>query len=203
MVPSRTRFCLCSDLARFSCAGDLKSLVNYQTLIMSLTSMDITNALLLDEATAAAEGMIMAFSPSEQRKRSFVDSGVLPQTIAVLRTLAKGFGIRLIIGDTTAIMEDQSLRSSICGILVQYPDGNGNIKDFAGLAESVDKSGALPVGATDVLALTMLKPLGEWGADIVLGNSTCFGDPAGYSGPHAVFFAVTEKLTRKMPGRLI
>jgi glycine dehydrogenase len=173
-------------------------------MIMSLTAMDIANASLLDEATAAAEGMIMAFSASGQRKRSFfVDSGVLPQTIAVLRTRAKGFGIRLIIGDTSAIMEDESLRSTICGVLVQYPDVDGNIKNFAALAESVHKSGALLVCATDLLALTMLKPPGEWGADIVLGNSARFGVPAGYGGPHAAFFAVTEKLKRKMPGRLI
>ena len=166
--------------------------------------MDIANASLLDEATAAAEGMIMAFSHSGQKKRSFlVDSGVLPQTIAVLRTRAKGFGIRLIIRDATAAMEDDSLRSDICGILVQYPNVDGSIKDFAALAESIHKSRGLLVCATDLLALTMLKPPGEWGADIVLGNSARFGVPAGYGGPHGAFFAVTEKLKRKMPGRLI
>jgi hypothetical protein len=184
--------------------GRLESLVNYQTMVMSLTSMDIANASLLDEATAAAEGMVMAFMASGQKKRTFfVDSGVLPQTIAVLRTRAKGFGIRLLVGGADSIFNHESLRSDLCGALVQYPDTSGSIKDFAALADSVHVAGGLLVCATDLLALTVLKPPGEWGADIVLGNSARFGVPAGYGGPHAAFFAVTEKLKRKMPGRLI
>jgi glycine dehydrogenase len=173
-------------------------------MIMSLTAMDIANASLLDEATAAAESMVMAFASSGQTKRTFfVDNGVLPQTIAVLRTRARGFGIRLVVGDAASVLNDDSLRSDLCGVLVQYPDVNGSIKDFASLAESIHKAGALVVCATDLLALTMLKPPGEWGADIALGNSARFGVPVGYGGPHGAFFAVTDTLKRKMPGRLI
>ncbi|KAF7347687.1 Glycine cleavage system P protein [Mycena venus] len=184
--------------------GRLESLVNYQTMVTSLTSMDIANASLLDEATAAAEGMVMAFVSTAQKKKTFlVDSGVLPQTLAVLRTRAKGFGIHIVVRDATAALSDPSVKSDICGVLVQYPDVDGRIKDFGDLTKSVHSLGGLVVCATDLLALTTLKPPGEWGADIVLGNSARFGVPAGYGGPHGAFFAVTDKLKRKMPGRLI
>ncbi|KAF8347095.1 glycine cleavage system P-protein-domain-containing protein [Amanita rubescens] len=160
--------------------GRLESLLNFQTMVMSLTSMDVANASLLDEATAAAEAMVMAFASTSQKKRIFiVDSGILPQTLAVLRTRAKGFGIEL------------------------YPDVDGKIKDFSSLAQIVHSAGGLVACATDLLALTMLKPPGEWGADIVLGNSGRFGVPPGYGGPQAAFFAVKDALKRKMPGRLI
>ncbi|CAK5280588.1 unnamed protein product, partial [Mycena citricolor] len=173
-------------------------------MIMSLTAMDIANASLLDEATAAAEGMVMAFVSASQKKKTFVvDRGVSPQTIAVLRTRAKGFGINVVVGDVTGAVADSSANTDICGVLVQYPDVNGQIRDFSGLSDSVHALGAIVVCATDLLALTSLKPPGEWGADIVLGNSARFGVPAGYGGPHAAFFAVTDKLKRKMPGRLI
>ncbi|CCM03133.1 uncharacterized protein FIBRA_05254 [Fibroporia radiculosa] len=184
--------------------GRLESLVNFQTMIMSLTSMDIANASLLDEATAAAEGMVMSYMNSNQKKRTFLaDIGVLPQTISVLQTRAKGFGIRLIVADVVSSLQDKDILSDLCGVLVQYPDVNGSIKDFGGITQTVHSSGALLVCASDLLALTMLKPPGEWGADIVLGNSARFGVPAGYGGPHGAFFAVTDKLKRKMPGRLI
>ncbi|KAG5647779.1 hypothetical protein DXG03_008502 [Asterophora parasitica] len=184
--------------------GRLESLVNYQTMVMSLTAMDIANASLLDEATAAAEGMVMAFVHTGSKKCTFlVDSAVLPQTIAVLRLRAKGFGINLVVRDAVTAVEDQELRSDLCGVLVQYPDINGSIKDYGALAESVHVAGGLVVCATDLLALALVKPPGEWGADIVLGNSARFGVPAGFGGPHAAFFAVTDKLKRKMPGRLI
>ncbi|KAF8216038.1 glycine dehydrogenase-like protein [Mycena galopus ATCC 62051] len=184
--------------------GRLESLVNYQTMVTSLTSMDIANASLLDEATAAAEGMVMAFVSTAQKKKTFlVDSGVLPQTLAVLRTRAKGFGIHIVVRDAITALSDPSVQSDICGVLVQYPDVDGRIKDFGDLTQSVHSMGGLVVCATDLLALTTLKPPGEWGADIVLGNSARFGVPAGYGGPHGAFFAVTDKLKRKMPGRLI
>lgn len=173
-------------------------------MVMSLTSMDIANASLLDEATGAAEGMVMAFVASNQKKQTFfVDEHVLPQTISVLRTRAKGFGINLVVGDVLTDLSEEASRKDICGVLVQYPDINGTINDYASLVESVHTSGGLVVCATDLLALTMLKPPGEWGADIVLGNSARFGVSLGYGGPHAGFFACTEKLKRKMPGRLI
>ncbi|KAG6897114.1 hypothetical protein C0992_003968 [Termitomyces sp. T32_za158] len=184
--------------------GRLESLVNYQTMVMSLTSMDIANASLLDEATAAAEGMVMAFVSANQKKRTFlVDSGVLPQTVSVLRLRAKGFGINLVVQDAFTALKDESIRKDLCGVLVQYPDINGTITDYSSLADTVHAAGGLVVVASDLLALALLKPPGEWGADVVLGNSARFGVPAGYGGPHAAFFAVTDKLKRKMPGRLI
>ncbi|KAF8591955.1 glycine dehydrogenase [Ramaria rubella] len=182
--------------------GRLESLVNFQTMVTSLTGMDIANASLLDEATAAAEGMVMAFAASNFKRRIFfVDSAVAPQTIAVLQTRCKGFGIKLRIGEASSLLKDDVERYS--GVLVQYPDVNGSIQDFSQLSEVVRSVGALMVVATDLLALTLLKPPGEWGADVVIGSSARFGVPVGYGGPHAAFFATTEKLKRKMPGRLI
>jgi glycine dehydrogenase len=184
--------------------GRLESLVNFQTMIMSLTAMDMANASLLDEATAAAEAMVMALvAANYKRKTFFVDNGVLPQTLAVLKTRAKGFGIRLLVGDASTALNDEKLRSELCGILLHYPDVDGQVKDFASLADSAHAANALVTVATDLLALAMLKPPGEWGADIVFGNSARFGVPAGYGGPHGAFFACTDKLKRKMPGRII
>nr|BDD37080.1 glycine cleavage system P protein [Rhizopogon roseolus] len=184
--------------------GRLESLVNFQTMIMSLTSMDIANASLLDEATAAAEAMVMAYVQSNQKKKTFfVDKAVLPQTISVLKTRAKGFGIHLVVGDSADVLKNDALRADLAGVLVQYPDVNGFVTDYSTFTKDVHAAGALVVVATDLLALTLLQPPGEWGADIVLGNSARFGVPAGYGGPHGAFFAVTEKLKRKMPGRLI
>lgn len=173
-------------------------------MVMSLTSMHIANASLLDEGTAAGEGMAMAFAGLNQKKKTFlIDSGVLPQTIAVLETRAKGFGIKLVIADVFKAIEDDAIRPDLCGVLVQYPDVDGRVTDYSTLTSSVHSLGGLVVCATDLLALTMLKPPGEWGADIVLGNSARFGVPAGYGGPHAAFFACSEKLKRKMPGRIV
>ena len=166
--------------------------------------MDIANASLLDEATAAAEGMVMAFvSASSKKQTLIVDSGVVSQTIAVLRTRAKGFGIKIVVGDAQTLVMDETIRGDVCGVLIQYPDVNGHIKSLASLADTTHSLGGLVVCATDLLALTRITPPGEWGADIVVGNSARFGVPAGYGGPHAAFFAVTDKLKRKMPGRLI
>lgn len=173
-------------------------------MVMSLTAMDISNASLLDEATAAAEGMVMTYVNSNQKKKTFfIDRGVLPQTVSVLRTRAKGFGMRLVIGDVAKDLKNEELLQDLCGALVQYPDVNGSVQDYKQVADTVHSAGGLLVCATDLLALTMLKPPGEWGADIVLGNSARFGVPAGYGGPHAAFFACTDKLKRKMPGRLV
>ncbi|CAL1695024.1 unnamed protein product [Somion occarium] len=184
--------------------GRLESLINYQTMIMSLTAMDIANASLLDEATAAAEAMVLAFVSAGQKKHKFfVDKGVLPQTIAVLQTRAKGFGIELVIGDALSELKDESAFADLFGVLVQYPDVNGDIADYTNLANLTHASRGLVICATDLLALTLLKPPGEWGADVVVGNSGRFGVPAGYGGPHGAFFACSDKLKRKMPGRLI
>ena len=165
--------------------------------------MDIANASMLDEATAAAEGMVLAFMSAPKRRTFIVDTGVTPQTIAVLRTRAKGFGIKVLVGDVVTLMKDQDIGADVCGVLIQYPDVDGNIRDFGALADTTHSLGGLVICATDLLALTMIKPPGEWGADVVVGNSGRFGVPAGYGGPHAGFFAVTNKLKRKMPGRLI
>ncbi len=128
---------------------------------------------------------------------------MLPQTVSVLRTRAKGFGINLVIGDAVELADDPSIASDLCGVLIQYPDVDGSIRDFSEFAETMHKKGALVSVGTDLLALAMLKPPGEWGADIVFGNSARFGVPSGYGGPHAAFFAVTNKLKRRMPGRLV
>lgn len=184
--------------------GRLESLINFQTMVTSLTGMHIANASLLDEATAAAEAMVMSFAATSQRKKIYlVDSGVSPQTISVLKTRAAGFGIDLRIGNISEALKDSSLTSSFCGAMVQYPDVDGTISDFSELAKEVHTAGGILSVATDLLALTVLKPPGEWGADVVFGNSARFGVPSGYGGPHAAFFAVSEKLKRKMPGRLI
>jgi glycine dehydrogenase len=185
--------------------GRLESLVNFQTMIMSMTAMDIANASLLDESTAAAEAMVMAYVAANQKKRTFlVDTAVLPQTLGVIRTRAKGFGINVVVQELTEdTFSNKELVSDLCGVLVQYPDVNGRITDYSAITKKVHEAKALMTVATDLLALTSLKPPGEWGADIVLGNSARFGVPAGYGGPHAGFFAVTDKLKRRMPGRLI
>jgi len=181
-------------------SGRLESLVNYQTMITSLTGMAIANASLLDEATAAAEAMVMSHVQAASKRKTFVvDSGVAPQTIAVLRTRAKGFGINLVVADVSSY----ELDNQVSGVLVQYPDIDGRVTDFSSLADKVHANGSLLSAATDLLALTLLKAPGEWGADMVLGNSARFGVPAGYGGPHAAFFACTDALKRKMPGRII
>lgn len=148
----------------------------------------------------------MAFAATNNKKRTFlVDSGVLPQTLAVLRTRAHGWGINLVVDDAVKRIssDDKDLLKDLCGVLVQYPDVNGHIRDFTQLVEHAHGNGALVAVATDLLSLTLLKPPGEWGADMVLGNSARFGVPVGYGGPHGAFFACSEKLKRKMPGRLI
>jgi glycine dehydrogenase len=173
-------------------------------MVMSLTSMDIANASLLDEATAAAEGMVMAYANTNGKKKTFfVDRGVLPQTLSVLRTRAKGFGIRLVIGDALDPAALDAHKADLCGTLLQYPNVDGALADYRAVSDQVHAAGGLVVVATDLLALAMLTPPGEWGADVVLGNSARFGVPPGYGGPHAAFFACTDKLKRKMPGRLI
>jgi len=173
-------------------------------MVTSLTSMDIANASLLDEATAAAEAMVISYTAASRKKKTFlVDRGVSPQTVSVLRSRAKGFGINLVIGDALELAEDPSISDDLCGALVQYPDVDGRIRDFSEFANSMHRKEALISVGTDLLALTMLKPPGEWGADIVFGNSARFGVPSGYGGPHAAFFAVTDDLKRRMPGRLV
>eukprot|EP01137_Pigoraptor_chileana_P012343 Opistho-2@64646 len=181
--------------------GRLESLLNFQTMIKDLTRLDVANASLLDEATAAAEAMAIAFQVGNRRKFKFiVDENAHPQTIALLNTRAGPFGVEIV---PTAIDKIDFSKKDICGVLVQYPDTNGRIVDHKALADEAHKSGALFCVAADLLALTVIKPPGEFGADICIGNSQRFGVPLGFGGPHAAFFATSEKLTRRMPGRLI
>ncbi|SGY21073.1 BQ5605_C016g08191 [Microbotryum silenes-dioicae] len=192
-----------------TCAtGRLESLINFQTMTTSLTGMDIANASLLDEGTAAAEAIIMAFGQSREKRRTFlVDRGVNPQTIAVVKTRAEPFGIKIRVGNVNKLLqqaeEDPARAKDVMGILLQYPDMRGEVADWKDIADRTHTIGGLVTCATDFLALTMLKPPGEWGCDMVFGNSARFGVPMGFGGPHAAFFACTDALKRRMPGRLI
>lgn len=192
--------------------GRLESLLNYQTLVSDLTALPISNASLLDEGTAAAEALTLSINSlsSSRAKRSgktyIVSDQLHPQTLAVMEGRAGGFGIKIEQADVlskefTARLEE--LGDDLVGVMVQYPDTLGQVKDFRQLADSVHKKGALLAAATDLLALTLLTPPGEWGADIAFGSAQRLGVPMGFGGPHAAFFAVTEKHKRKMPGRLI
>uniref|UniRef100_A0A0K3CMA3 glycine dehydrogenase (aminomethyl-transferring) n=1 Tax=Rhodotorula toruloides TaxID=5286 RepID=A0A0K3CMA3_RHOTO len=192
----------------FSQYSPYQSLINFQSLTTSLTGLDIANASLLDEGTAAAEGMIMAFGQArEKRKTIFVDRSVLPQTVGVAKTRAEPFGIKVVVGDVRSLLSEESgdkeQHKDLLGVLVQYPEMRGEVTDWEAMAKRTHDLGGLVLCATDFLALTMLKPPGEWGADIAFGNAARFGVPLGYGGPHAAFFACTGKLKRRMPGRLI
>ena len=179
--------------------GRLEALINFQTTICELTSMEIANASLLDEATAAAEAMMLAKRVSKNKSNSFfVDKNCFDQTIAVLETRAKPFGIVLEVGDPQDFEE-----KDFFGMLVQYPNKFGDIKDFSKLSNYCKKNKSLLVCATDLLALTLMKPPGEIGADIVIGSSQRFGVPMGFGGPHAAFMATHESFQRSMPGRII
>ncbi|KAL7266328.1 glycine decarboxylase subunit P [Rhizina undulata] len=189
--------------------GRLESLINFQTLVTDLTGLDIANASVLDEATAASEAMTMSLAslPAPRQKRPdrtfFVDSKVHPQTIASLHSRAEGFGINILIGDAQDLSAVETVGEDLIGVLVQYPATDGSINDYSKLSETVRKLGAPLSVATDLLALTLFKPPAEFGADIAFGNAQRLGVPLGYGGPHAAFFATSDKHKRKMPGRLI
>ncbi|MEO8747372.1 MAG: aminomethyl-transferring glycine dehydrogenase, partial [Rhodanobacter sp.] len=179
--------------------GRLEALINFQTMVADLTGMEIANSSLLDEATAAAEAMTLAKRSCKSRSNVFfVSSNVHPQTLEVLRTRAEAMDIELQVGaDADAATVDSF------GVLLQYPDTFGRINDYRALAEAAHERGALVAVATDLLALTLIATPGEWGADIVVGNSQRFGVPFGYGGPHAGFMACRDAYKRSMPGRLI
>ncbi|CAK3918246.1 probable glycine decarboxylase P subunit [Lecanosticta acicola] len=191
--------------------GRLESLLNFQTMVTDLTGLAIANASVLDEPTAAAEAMTLAVNslPIARQRRPkkvwLVSHLCHPQTIAVLESRAHGFGITIEVAD---ILADSSKKvddigQDLIGVLAQYPDTLGGVEDFRGLADKVHKlDGTFAVG-TDLLALTLLTPPGEFGADVAFGNAQRFGVPFGFGGPHAAFFAVSEKHKRKIPGRLI
>jgi glycine dehydrogenase len=185
--------------------GRLESLLNFQTAVSDLTGLPLANASLLDEGTAAAEAMIMFFNQKNRDHqhvtvpRFFVDRAIFKQTQDVLATRAEPLGIELIIGDHTKARIDESY----FGAIVQYPDANGNISDYRTFIRNVQSAGAYVVMATDLLALTLLTPPGELGADVAIGSSQRFGVPIGFGGPHAAFFAAREDFKRAIPGRII
>jgi len=191
--------------------GRLESLLNFQTVVTDLTALSISNASVLDEPTAAAEAMTLSMNalPVSRQKRpnkSFLVSHLChPQIIAVLHSRADGFGIRIVVADLldNGCSKVKETGDDLIGVLVQYPDTEGGVEDFQNLADIVHVQGATMSVATDLLALTLLKPPGEFGADIAFGNAQRFGVPLGYGGPHAAFFACGEKYKRKIPGRLV
>ena len=179
--------------------GRLEALLNFQQMIMDLTALDIANASMLDEATAAAEAMALCHAVVPDRKTFFVADNCHPQTIAVVQTRAKPLGIEIKIGDYSRFKFD----STIFGALVQYPATDGAIYDYAEFVRKAHDAGALVVVAADILALTLLKPPGEFGADVAVGNTQRFGVPLGFGGPHAAYFATRDQFKRHMPGRLV
>lgn len=183
--------------------GRMEALINFQTLCAELTGMEIANASLLDEATAAAEAMTLAKRSAKSKSMRFlVEGDTHPQTIALLRTRAEPLGIAVEVLSDGAF-RDRLAAGDYFGALVQYPASSGRITDWSAEAATIHGHGALLVVATDLLALTLLKPPGEWGADIVVGNSQRFGVPFGFGGPHAAFMACKDAFKRSMPGRLI
>ncbi len=179
--------------------GRMEALINFQTLCADLTGMEIANASLLDEATAAAEAMTLAKRSAKSKSDTFfVHDAVHPQTLELLRTRAEPLGIVLRVGTPAEALEADSY-----GVLLQYPDTFGHIGDYKALADAVHARGGLVAVATDLLALTLIAAPGEWGADIVVGNSQRFGVPFGFGGPHAAFMACRDAYKRSMPGRLI
>ncbi len=186
--------------------GRLESLLNFQTMVSDLTGLPIANASLLDEGTAAAEAMHMFYAEKNKRAKAgeeanvfFVDEHVFPQTLDILKTRALPQHIQLVTGDWRQF----EYTDKTFGVLLQYPDSQGNIADYRAFVEKAKAHQAFVCVATDLLALALLTPPGEWGADCAVGNSQRFGVPLGYGGPHAAFFACSEDFKRQIPGRII
>src|SRR5881398_3748599 len=179
--------------------GRLEALLNFQTMITDLTGLEIANASLLDEATAAAEAMALCHAVVPNRKTFFVADNCHPQTIAVVQTRAEPLGIDIKIGEYSRFKFDDA----IFGAVVQYPATDGAIHDYVDFVRRAHDAGALVVVAADILALTLLKPPGEFGADVAVGNTQRFGVPLGFGGPHAAYFSTRDQFKRHMPGRLV
>src|SRR5258705_6756756 len=180
--------------------GRLEALLAFQTMVMDLTSMEIANASLLDEATAAAEAAALSHAvKGDDRTRYFVSDECHPQTIEVVRTRAAARGWEVVVGDWRTFTFDDS----VFGALVQYPTTDGAVVDYREFCERAHRGGALVTVAADLLSLALLTPPGEWGADVVVGNSQRFGVPMGFGGPHAAFFATRDEFKRQLPGRII
>ncbi|MBI2616240.1 MAG: glycine dehydrogenase (aminomethyl-transferring), partial [Gemmatimonadetes bacterium] len=173
--------------------GRLEGLLNFQTMVADLTALPIANASLLDEGTAAAEAMAMSLAVNHPEHPVYlVDEGCHPQTIAVVRTRAEARGVEVRVGDPATF----TFSPGIVGALVQCPAADGAIRGYRALGDKAHAAGALVTAATDLLALTLLVPPGEWGADVAVGNSQRFGVPLGYGGPHAAFYATREAYKR-------
>ena len=185
--------------------GRLEALLNYQTAIMSLTGMQIANCSLLDEATAAAEAMLMMYAlrsreaVKQGRNQIFVDQDIFPQTLDLLLTRSEPFGIELIVDDFSTY----EFNGNEFGALVQYPSASGEVRDYAAFAEKAHAAGALVAASADILSLAILTPPAEWGADIAVGSTQRLGCPMGYGGPSAGYMACREAYKRNIPGRII
>ncbi|OMJ30353.1 Glycine dehydrogenase (decarboxylating), mitochondrial [Smittium culicis] len=184
--------------------GRLESLLNFQTMVQDLTGLPMANASLLDEGTAAGEALVMCINSTKKNIKPvfFADANCHPQTLAVLKTRAEGFNTNVIVGDYKTF-DFTNIEGTLVGALVSYPDTVGTINDYTTFSKSVHDHGALLCVSADIMALTVLSPPSSFGADIVLGNSQRFGVSLGYGGPHAAFFATTDALKRKVPGRLV
>ncbi|MGZ2743245.1 aminomethyl-transferring glycine dehydrogenase [Burkholderia stagnalis] len=179
--------------------GRLEALLNFQQMVADLTGLAISNASLLDEATAAAEAMTLLQRTGKPRSNIFyVADDVLPQTLEVVRTRALPVGIEVVTGPAA-----DAAQSNAFGVLLQYPGVNGDVRDYRALTEAIHAAGGHVVVAADLLALTVLTPPGEWGADVAVGNTQRFGVPMGFGGPHAAYLAVRDEFKRQMPGRLV
>ena len=181
--------------------GRLEALLNFQTMITDLTALDVANASLLDEGTAAAEAMSLALAGKPKGTTIFVSDRCHPQTLDVVITRAEPLGITVLTGDWETF--DPATCVGLFAVLVQYPDTRGRIDDFAAFFATAKAAGAITIAAADLLALTLLQAPGEFGADICIGSAQRFGVPFGFGGPHAGFMACKDELKRKMPGRLI
>jgi glycine dehydrogenase len=180
--------------------GRLEVLLNFQQMVMDLTGMELANASLLDEATAAAEAMAMSHRVAKSKSDTFfVDRDCHPQTVAVVQTRARSFGFEVVVGDPYSELGEHE----VFGVLLQYPGSGGAIRDIRGVVEQAHEQKALVTVAADLLSLVLLTPPGELGADVVVGSAQRFGVPMGYGGPHAAFFATRETYKRSTPGRII
>ncbi len=179
--------------------GRLEALINFQTMVTDLTGLDVANASMLDEATAAAEAMTLALRTTKTASRSmYVADDVLPQTIEVIQTRARPLDLQVVVGPA-----EDAANSEHFAVLLQYPGVDGGVHDFRALIKGVQEKGAVVIMAADILALTLLAAPGELGADIAVGNTQRFGLPLGFGGPHAAYMAVRDALKRQMPGRLV
>ena len=183
--------------------GRLEALLNFQTMVEDLTGLAVAGASLLDEATAAAEAMTLARRAARKGSVFLADARCLPQTLAVLATRAKPLGIELVVAEVTEQEIAAQPAGELFGVLLPYPDASGEVRDLRAVIAAATQAGALTAVTADLLALTLLMPPGELGADIAVGTTQRFGVPLGYGGPHAAYIAVRDGLQRQLPGRLV